>query len=159
VSAAALLVVMSALDWYAIDVPEALPIPADVDLGFNAWDAFDIIDYGLLTVAVIGLIASFIVVTRSGDPAFLAGAIAAAAGAVGFLVLAYRVADPPTLVIDNVEIQETGGVEIGTEVGAILGLVAMGGIAIGGWLSLRATGISVREAFGRLERTLGEDPG
>jgi hypothetical protein len=156
-SGLALLLIMSTLTWYEVSVPATISTPPDVDLTFNAWEAFDIIDYGLLAVGVIALIAVAVVATRSGDPAFVAGAIALAAGVVGFVVLAYRAVDPPTLVIDNIQVREQGGVEIGTEIGVVLGLVAMAGIAIGGWLSVRATGIGVRDALSRLERTLGED--
>jgi hypothetical protein len=156
-SSAVLLIASFVFNWYEIDVPAAISTPEGVDLTFNAWDAFDIIDYGVLAVVAIGLIAALITGTRSGDLAFGAGGIAALAGVVGFLVLGYRALDPPTLVINDVAVKEEGGVEIATQIGAFLGVAAMAGIAIGGWLSARASGTSLREVLGRVDRALGDD--
>jgi hypothetical protein len=156
VSATALLIVMFAFSWYEVDVPASIPT-FSADLDFNAWDAFDVIDYGLLAVVVIALGAGLVVALRPGDLALAAGVIAAGAGVAGFLVVAYRVAEVPTLVIDDFAIKEEGGVEISSAIGAYVGLVALAGIAIGGWLSIRSSGTSLREGLRRLEQSLGEE--
>jgi hypothetical protein len=156
-SGIALLAIMFGLTWYDVDGGESIPIRGDVDLTFNAWDAFDIVDYGFLAVAVIGVAAGVVTATRSGDATFVAGGLAAIAGAVGVLVLAYRITDPPTLIVNGFVIEEEGGVTIDAEIGAFLGLVALGGVMIGGWLCLQASGTTARETLKRLNRLRGAD--
>ena len=149
-SGIALLVIMFVLNWYEAEVPESTATPASGSLSFDAWEAFDFVEYGLLLVGVIGVAVGVVAATRSGDLVAVAGALAAVVGGVGFLVLAYRVVDPPTLIVDGIVIEEEGGVEIATEVGAFLGLLAVAGVMIGGWLCLRESGMSLQETVARV---------
>jgi hypothetical protein len=157
VSGALLLIFMFALNWYEIDVPPSVPSDPNADLTFNALDAFDIIDFGLLAVALIGVAFGILGAFREDWLAGPASLLTAAAGIAGLVVILIRAISPPTLSIDGIVVKEVGGVEIVTAIGAYLGLAALLGIAAGGVLAMRATGTTLGSTMRKLERALGED--
>jgi hypothetical protein len=164
ISGAALLVVMTALDWYEVSVPENVRRLAGGSSGltYNAWDAFNLIDSGLLYVGVLAIALCIAALLRLQVVLRVGSLLVAAAGAGAVIVLAYRIADPPTLTFKGNEIREVGGVEINTELGAFLGLIAAVGILVGGVLAIRQSGASpgriVQELEGKLEQRPEEPP-
>lgn len=128
---------MNALTWYEVGVPERLREFGDGDLTYTAWDAFNLIDFGLLAV---GLIAIGLGVTAAvgWERAFhWASTLTAMAGAGALLVLVYRTSEPAELTVGGSVIREERGVEITPEIGLFLGLLSTAAILVGGLLAMR----------------------
>jgi hypothetical protein len=139
----ALLFIFMFFSWFGVDVESAIPagIPEDianqaveesgVDTTANAWQAFDVIDLVLL-LAVIASVG-FAIIDMSGASVSLpvaGSAVTAGIGAIAFLLVLYRLIDPP------------GGDGIGREIGVWLGLLATAGIAYGGYEGMQEEGAS-----------------
>jgi hypothetical protein len=139
----ALLFIFMFFSWFGVDVEGAIPagIPEDianqaveesgVDTTANAWQAFDVIDL-ILLLAVIASVG-FAIIDMSGASVSLpvaGSAVTAGIGAIAFLLVLYRLIDPP------------GGDGVGREIGVWLGLLATAGIAYGGYEGMQEEGAS-----------------
>jgi hypothetical protein len=140
-----LLFVFMFFSWFGVDVSSAVPagIPEDIanqaieesgiDTTANAWQAFDFIDLVLL-LAVIASVG-FAVIDLSGASVSLpvaGSAITAGIGAIAFLLVLYRLINPPD--------------DLGREIGVWLGLLATAGITYGGYEGMQEEGASFGEA-------------
>jgi hypothetical protein len=109
------LLAVSFLPWYSTGGQDA-----------TAWQAFGVIDLVMAAAALIALSVAICVLAHLSVSYPVAGStVALAFGAVAFVLIAYRLIDPPG----------SGGVDL--EPGAWLGLVAAAAIAIGGYLSIQ----------------------
>ena len=138
VSGAVLLIVMF-LSWFgAPDTVDAGGIEFDigdaagalgVDTTANAWQAFSFIDIVLFLTAVVS-IGLGVATAMSRDVAMpvAASALVAGLGIVSTLLVLYRVIDP----VEGAS----------REFGLFLGLLAAGGVAYGGWVSMQEEGSS-----------------
>lgn len=139
----ALLFIFMFFSWFGVDVESAVPagIPEDianqaieqsgVDTTANAWQSFDFIDLVLL-LAVIASVG-FAIIDMSGASVSLpvaGSAVTAGIGAIAFLLVLYRLIDPP------------GGEGVGREIGVWLGLLATAGITYGGYEGMQEEGAS-----------------
>ena len=139
----ALLFIFMFFSWFGVDVESAVPagIPEDianqaieqsgVDTTANAWQSFDFIDLVLL-LAVIASVG-FAIIDMSGASVSLpvaGSAVTAGIGALAFLLVLYRLIDPP------------GGEGVGREIGVWLGLLATAGITYGGYEGMQEEGAS-----------------
>lgn len=135
---AALLVVMFALDWFgaaetvergfaeAREIQEQfggpeVPIP---DVSENAWEAFGIVVRLILIAAGLAGVA-LTLVRMSGDPPvsrFAAAAVTTGLGTLATAVVLYHLVNPPD--------------DASREIGVFAGLLAAGGVAVGGWIAL-----------------------
>jgi hypothetical protein len=98
-----------------------VPIP---DVEENAWQAFGLADYLLALTALGGVALGAARLSRSSPVSpMTAGAVVTGLGIASAAYVLYRVVDP---VADSAR-----------EVGLFLGLLAAGGVALGGWLALR----------------------
>jgi hypothetical protein len=98
-----------------------VPIP---DVEQNAWEAFGVVEYLLVLTALAGIgLAAMRLFARPPVSALAASTVAFGLGVLSTAIVLYRVVDP----IDD----------SGREAGLFLGLLAAGGIALGGWLTLR----------------------
>jgi hypothetical protein len=98
-----------------------VPIP---DVEENAWEAFGFVKYILLLTGLGGIaLAPIVLLRRPPIPPFAASAIVTVLGILSTALVLYRVVDP---VDDSAR-----------EIGLFLGLIAAGGVALGGWLVLR----------------------
>jgi hypothetical protein len=98
-----------------------VPIP---DVEENAWEAFGFVDYILALTAAAGIgLALLSLSARPAIPPFASSAIVTMLGILSTALVLYRVVDP---VDDSAR-----------EIGLFLGLVAAGGVALGGWIALR----------------------
>jgi hypothetical protein len=99
----------------------AVPIP---DVEQNAWEAFELADYLLLLAALGGAALAGTRLLGSAPVSPLAASgIVTGLGIASTAYVLYRVVDP---VGDSAR-----------EAGLFLGLLAAGGVALGGWLALR----------------------
>ena len=133
----ALIASMFALDWFgpgeavsrgfeeALRIQERLggpevPLP---DVSQNAWDALGIAKLVLIAAGLCGVGLTF--VRMSAGPPLSPFAVAASTTAAGTLATAavlYHLIDPPG--------------DASREIGVFVGLVAAGGVAVGGWIAL-----------------------
>ncbi len=125
-SGLALLVVMF-LPWYGVDVSVG---GFSASESGNAWEVFSYIDIVLFLVAAVAI---GLAVARLADvalpPDLPVAQIVAGAGALAVLLVLYRIIDVP-----GPDISAT--VDFGRKIGLFLGLIAAGGVAYGGYLSM-----------------------
>jgi hypothetical protein len=137
-----LLFIFMFFSWFGVDVESAVPagIPEDianqaieqsgVDTTANAWQSFDFIDL-ILLLAVIASVG-FALIDMSGASVSLpvaGSAVTAGIGAIAFLLVLYRLINPP-------------GDDVGREIGVWLGLLATAGITYGGYEGMQEEGAS-----------------
>jgi hypothetical protein len=140
VAGAALFIIMF-FSWFGIDVSANLPagVPEDianqaieqsgVDTTANAWQSFDVIDLVLLLAVITSV--GFAVIDLSGASVSLpvaGSAITAGIGALAFVLVLYRLINPP------------GGDGVEREFGVWLGLIATAAIAYGGYEGMQEEG-------------------
>ena len=135
-----LLFIFMFFSWFGADLGNALPGVSEdvanqiadqsgVDTTFNAWQSFDLIDLVLL-LAVIASVG-FAVIDMSGASVSLpvaGSAVTAGIGALAFLLVLYRLINPPD--------------DLGREIGVWLGLLATAGITYGGYEGMQEEGAS-----------------
>lgn len=110
---------------------------SSVDTSFNAWQSFDFIDLVLLLAVIVSV--GLAVMTLAGASASLpvaGSALTCGIGAFAFLLVLYRVIDPPS--------------SASREIGVWLGLLATAGIAAGGYLGMQEEGTSFSDQGDRL---------
>jgi multidrug transporter EmrE-like cation transporter len=101
--------------------------PAASPRGRVAWESFDFIDIVLLLAVIAGIGLAVLAAAQSSvQLPVAASAITAGLGILGTLLVLYRVIEPPS--------------EASRKVGLFLGLIAVAGIALGGWLAMQEEG-------------------
>jgi hypothetical protein len=129
VSGLALLVVMF-LPWYGVDVNVA---GFSASESGNAWEVFSTIDVLLFLVAVVAVGAAAAKAAGALPEDVPVAAIVTGAGALAVLLVLYRLVDLPGPDVPDVA---GAGIEFGRKFGIFLGLIAAGGVAYGGWVSM-----------------------
>lgn len=135
ISGIALFIIMF-LPWFgapdvaseAIESAEQFGIEVDTgSLNVNAWESFDFIDIVLLLAVIAGIGLAVLAAAQSSvQLPVAASAITAGLGILGTLLVLYRVIEPPS--------------EANRKIGLFLGLIAVAGIALGGWLAMQEEG-------------------
>lgn len=113
--------------------------PEEADTTANAWESFDIIDLVLLLAVIVAV--AFAAVELTGASVSLPVALStltAGIGALAFLLVLYRIINPP------------GEGDIDREIGIFLGLLATAGITAGGYLGMQEEGTSFSAERDRL---------
>lgn len=124
------------LPWYGVDVNIGAVSASE---SANAWEALSFID---ILLFLISLVAIGVPAAKAMDalPAEVPGPLLVlAAGALGVLLVLYRLIDLPTPA-------SGGGVDFGRKFGVFLGLIAVVGIAYAGWRSNEESPVSTTRA-------------
>jgi hypothetical protein len=132
VSGIALLIFMF-LPWYGVDANAGA---VTISESANAWETLSFIDILLFLIA---LVAIGVPVAKATDslPADVPGAVlVAGAGALGVLLILFRIVDLPTPDLN------VPGIDFGRKLGIFLGLIAAGGITYGGWRAMEETPVT-----------------
>jgi hypothetical protein len=135
--AAIVLFVFMFFDWYTVEVTG---IPGSG--GSDAFDALDWIPIVLVLTVVAALgVAALRLMDSPWEPSLSANSVVAILGAISFLLILYRIIDPPGV---------GGGVaeelvDVSPAFGIFVGLVAAGGIAYGGYRGMQEEGASFEE--------------
>jgi hypothetical protein len=114
----------------------------------NAWDILDFIPIVLLVTVIAALVMAGLRLADSAyEPPVPMSTIVTALGVISVLLILFRIIDPPTLA-------SFGGVSVDAtlSLGIFLGLIAAGGIAYGGYSTMREEGITFGDAADRLSR-------
>jgi hypothetical protein len=112
----------------------------------NAWDTLDFIPIVLLITVIAALVMAGLRLADSAyEPPVPMSTIVTALGVISVLLILFRILVPPTLA-------SFGGVSVDAtlSVGIFLGLIAAGGIAYGGYSTMREEGITFGDAADRL---------
>lgn len=140
-ASAVLLLIFMFLPWFEIPGVEAtLPegLPEEIDLSgtpgiesesLNAWEGENPLDIFLLLTAIVALAGALLASSGGGGASPVPLPMATfLLGAVGALMVLYQVFDVPN--------------DLDRKIGLFLGLIAVAGIAVGGYLSMQdeATG-------------------
>ncbi|HEX7244630.1 MAG TPA: hypothetical protein VF245_03585 [Solirubrobacterales bacterium] len=142
-----LLFVFMFFDWFGVEVSGVPGFSGTISgVGGSAWDALDVIPI-FLVVAILAAVGVAVVRLTDADlePAISLNTIVAVLGALAFLLILYRIVDPPGG-------GQFGGVSVDTtlQVGIFLGLLSAAGIAYGGYSAMREEGITFGDAADRL---------
>ena len=148
VSALALFVVMF-FTWYGSEVSGQagkIELGLGTGVGGSAWQTLDVISFVLmLTVAVAAGAGLLRVLDSSWEPAVPLSAAVAVLGGLCFLLILFRILDPP-------DFGTLGGVTVNAtpKLGVFLGLAAAAGIAYGGYRAMCERGTSFAGIADRL---------
>lgn len=145
-TSAILLFAFMFFDWFGAEVTGVSGFSGAVPGAGNAWDVLDYIPIVLLIAIVAALAMSARRLTGStAEPPVPMSVIVAVLGAISFLLILFRIVDPPSF-------GNFGGVSVDAtlEAGIFLGLISSGGIAYGGYLRMREEGITFGDAAERL---------
>ena len=153
---AILLFIFMFFDWFGVEVSGVPGFSGDIAGGSgSAWDALDVIPIFLMLaiVAAIGVAIARLTDADIELPVSL-NAIVAALGALAFLLILYRIVDPPGGGGTGLE-----GVEVDTtlKIGIFLALLSAAGIAYGGYSAMREEGMTFADVGDRLSS--GGGPG
>ena len=133
ISGVLLLIIMFLFDWFTIDVGGGV---FDVSTGGNAWESFGFIDLVLFLAAASGIaLAGVAAAASKPDMPVALSAITAGLGILGVVLVLFRIISPPDFGVGDL-------VDVGRGIGVFLGLVAVAGVAYGGWAAMQAEGSS-----------------
>jgi hypothetical protein len=124
-------------DWFTVEVSGGNGIfSASASAGGSAWDALDWIPIVLVVTIVAGLgIAVLRLMDSPYEPPVSGNAIVAILGAVSFLLILYRIIDPP-----GAGSVPGLSVDVSPAFGIFVSLVAAAGIAYGGYKAMQDEG-------------------
>jgi uncharacterized membrane protein YhaH (DUF805 family) len=138
-ASAVLLFIFMFFDWFGAEVSGVSGFSGSIPgAGGDAWDALEVIPIFLLIAIVAALGVALIRLTDADlEPPVSLNAVVAALGGLAFLLILYRIVDPPGG-------GSLGGVSVDTtlELGIFLGLIAAAGIAYGGYSAMREEGLT-----------------
>jgi len=144
---AILLFVFMFFDWFGVEVSGVGGFSGSVPgEGGSAWEALEFIPIILVIAIVAALVMAGLRLADSpAEPPVPMSTIVTALGVISVLLILFRIVDPPTFA-------SFGGVSVDAtlSVGIFLGLIAAGGIAYGGYSTMREEGITFGDAADRL---------
>lgn len=110
-------------------------VTEEPDTTANAWQSFDFIDLVLFVAVLVSVGMAVLSATGASVSLPVAGsAITAGIGALAFLLVLYRIIDPPS--------------DADREIGVFLGLLATAGITVGGFLGMQEEGTTLDSGRG-----------
>jgi hypothetical protein len=144
---AILLFIFMFFEWFGVEVSGAGGFSGSVSgAGGNAWDALDYIPIVLVVTIVAALGLAAIRLTDSiYEPPVPMSTVVTVLGALSVLLILFRIVDPPSFA-------SFGGVSVDAtlSIGIFLGLISAGGIAYGGYTTMREEGITFGDAADHL---------
>jgi hypothetical protein len=152
---AILLFVFMFFDWFGVEVSGVGGFSGSVPgAGGSAWDALEFIPIILVIAIVAALVmAGLRLADSTAEPPVPMSTVVTVLGVISVLLILFRIVDPPSF-------DSFGGVSIDAtlSVGIFLGLIAAGGIAYGGYSTMREEGITFGDAADRLSSGSGSPP-
>ncbi len=157
---ALLLIAFMFLGWYRVRLWTSGGF-VNPGLEYDAWEAFSLIDVYLLLTSLlaVGLVVAQASQRSPAVPVSLS-LLTTVIGAIGVLLILFRILDAPDLLPSSAAIPSAAGsasgrhVDRSVETGAFLGLVAAIGITYGGYRSLREEGLAARDVRTEIETVM-----
>ncbi len=144
---AILLFILMFFEWFGAKVSSVQGFSGTIEgAGGSAWDALDVIPIFLLAAIVVAIAVAVIRLTEADiEPPFSLNTLVAVLGGLAFLLILYRIIDPPGGA-------DFGGVsvDITLKFWIFVSLAAAAGIAYGGYTAMREEGTSFGDAADRL---------
>lgn len=144
---AILLFIFMFFDWFGVEVSGINGFSGNVPgSGGSAWDALEFIPIVLVITIVAALVMAGLRLADSPyEPPIPMSTIVTVLGVISVLLILFRIVDPPSF-------GSYGGVSVDAtlDVGIFLGLIAAGGIAYGGYSTMKEEGITFGDAADRL---------
>jgi hypothetical protein len=144
---AILLFIFMFFDWFGVEVSGVGGFSGTVPgAGGNAWDALEFIPIVLLLAIVAALATVALRLSDSTfEPPVPMSTLVTVLGVISVLLILFRIIDPPSF-------DSFGGVSVDAtlSLGIFLGLIAAGGIAFGGYSTMKEEGITFGDAADRL---------
>lgn len=144
---AILLFIVMFFEWFGVEVSGVGGFSGSVPgEGGSAWDVLDFIPIILLITIVATLVLAGLRLTDSAyEPSVPMSTIVTVLGVISVLLILFRIVFPPSF-------GDFGGVSVDAtlSLGIFLGLIAAGGIAYGGYSTMREEGITFGDAADRL---------
>jgi hypothetical protein len=140
ISGVALILIMFIFDWFGFS-------EGPIDLGFNAWESFGVIDLVLFLAAIAGIGLAVVAATQSQvNMPVAASAIAAGLGILATVLVLYRIINPPDFGAGDFGLD----FDADRSIGVFLGLIAAAGVAYGGWRAMEEEGTSFGDQADRV---------
>jgi len=147
VSAILLFIFMFFFDWFGVKVSGVNGFSGTISgEGGSAWDALEFIRFVLLLTVIATLVLVGLRLSDSAyEPSVPLSTVVTALGVISVLLILFRIIDPPTFA-------ELGGISFDAtlKIGTFLGLIAAGGVAFGGYSTMKEEGITFGDAADRL---------
>jgi hypothetical protein len=144
---AILLFVFMFFNWFGVEVSGVGGFSGTISgEGGNAWDTLDWIPIILLVTIIAALVMAGLRLSDSTyEPPAPMSTLVTVLGVFSVLLILFRIVDPPSF-------GSFGGVSVEAtrSIGVFLGLIAAGGIAYGGYSSMREEGITFGDTADRL---------
>jgi hypothetical protein len=144
---AILLFIFMFFDWFGVEVSGVGGFSGSVPGGGgNAWDVLDFIPIILVITIVAALVMAGLRLADSPyEPAVPMSTIVTVLGMISVLLILFRIIDPPGY-------DSFGGVSVDAtlSIGIFLSLIAAGGVAFGGYSTMKEEGITFGDAADRL---------
>src|SRR6476619_4583385 len=143
---AILLFVFMFFNWFGVEVSGGGFSGTISGEGGNAWEALDFIPIVLVvTIAAALGVAALRLSDAAYEPPVSANTVVTVLGVISVLLILFRIIDPPSF-------GSFGGVSVDAtlSLGIFLGLIAAGGVAFGGYSTMKEEGITFGDAADRL---------
>jgi hypothetical protein len=144
---AILLFIFMFFDWFGVEVSGVPGFSGTTPgVGGSAWDALDFIPIVLVITIVAALVMAGLRLADSPyEPSVPMSTAVTALGVISVLLILFRIVDPPSF-------GSFGGVSVDAtlDIGIFLGLIAAGGIAYGGYSTMKEEGVTFGDAADRL---------
>jgi hypothetical protein len=144
---AILLFIFMFFDWFGVEVSGVPGFSgATPGVGGSAWDVLDFIPIVLLITIIAALVMAGLRLADSPyEPSVPMSTVVTVLGVISVLLILFRIVDPPSF-------GSFGGVSVDAtlSLGIFLGLIAAGGIAYGGYSTMKEEGITFGDAADRL---------
>jgi hypothetical protein len=127
-------------DWFVVSIPESLGVSFFIEgEGQSAWAALDYLPIVLVVTVVAALVVAAMHMINIGAGRLASGdALVATSGAVSFVLILFRIIDPPTAGTLQGAFGNSATVELSVEFGIFVAMLAAAGIAIGGVMAMKA---------------------
>jgi hypothetical protein len=148
VAGVALLLIMFIFDWFSVSAAGGV----GPSFGGNAWDTMELIRWILLLGGISGIALAVIAAGQSQVNLPVAmSAITAGIGILGVIFVVIRIISPPDGGFGDV-------IDVSRDIGVFLGLIAVAGVAAGGWMAMQEEGTSFGDQADRFVGDRGEGP-
>ena len=126
------------VDWYGVKLSAGGVLQGlNIGVSANAWESFSVIDVILFLVALVAIgVAVLRALNNLPSMPYPPATLLTIAGAVGLLLVVFRIIDTP------VDTHGVEGIDVTRKIGVWIGLLATAALTYGGWRAMQESGAS-----------------